>query len=204
MAKKDKKAKKDDKGGSGDPVETVRAALERALASAGGAAVARDRTRDLIDDFATFAGRFRESLDDLRVLDEVRSLRAEVERLSNRVSALESGGRTASGRASTARSARSTAASSSRATAAKPARATAAKPARSTTANSSRATAAKPARSTAASSSRATAAKPSRPRAATSSRSGSASSRRPAAAKSSSTLAGKDGASPRGGDGGAS
>lgn len=91
MAKKDKKAKQDDTGNRTDPVDAVRAAVERALASAGGPAGARERTRDLIDDFATFAGRFRDSLEELRVIDEVRSLRAEVEALQRRVDELESG-----------------------------------------------------------------------------------------------------------------
>ena len=169
MAKKDKKAKKEDTEARTDPIEAVRAAVERALASAGGTSGARDRTRDLIDDFATFAGRFRDSLEELRVIDEVRSLRAEVEALSRRVGELESA-------------------------AAKPAPSSAS--GRAAAGRTSRGSRAKPATGTAASSSGGTSRSAARPktstRAATSSRSGSSASRRPAAAKTSSTMAPKD------------
>ena len=101
MAKKDKKAKKDTNDGAQDAVDAVRGAVERALASAGGAAGARERTSQIIDEFATFAGRFRKSLDDLNVLEEVRSLRKEVETLAGRIAALEV---TAKPAASTSRS----------------------------------------------------------------------------------------------------
>jgi hypothetical protein len=101
MAKKDKKAKKDTNDGAQEAVDAVRGAVERALASAGGAAGARERTSQIIDEFATFAGRFRKSLDDLNVLEEVRGLRKEVETLAGRIAALEV---TAKPAASTSRS----------------------------------------------------------------------------------------------------
>src|SRR5918912_630102 len=59
MAKKDKKNDKD-KAGKAVPNETVdavRAAVERTLQAAGGTAGARERTRELIDEFGAFAGR---------------------------------------------------------------------------------------------------------------------------------------------------
>jgi hypothetical protein len=89
MAKKDKK---DDKAGGkavpNDAVDAVRAAVERTLQAAGGTTGARERTRELIDDFSAFAGRFRETLDDLRALEDVRTLRTELDAVSARVEAL--------------------------------------------------------------------------------------------------------------------
>src|SRR4051812_12090193 len=95
MPKKDKKASKKKDGGSmpRDPaevVEAVRGAVERTFqATTGGTENARDRGRSLLDDVASAAQRIRESFDDLRVLEDVRGLRAEVEALSRRVAELE-------------------------------------------------------------------------------------------------------------------
>jgi cell division septum initiation protein DivIVA len=91
MPKKDKKAAKKDKGREpGDVVEAVRGAVERTFqATAGGTEGARDRGRSLLDDVAHAAQRIRESFDDLRVLEDVRGLRAEIEALSRRVAELE-------------------------------------------------------------------------------------------------------------------
>jgi hypothetical protein len=87
MAKK-KKDKKD--GGQAEAVDAIRAAIERGLQlSAEGAQATRERTRELVDEIASAAGRVRQSLDDMRVLDELRRLRTEVEALGARVSALE-------------------------------------------------------------------------------------------------------------------
>src|ERR671917_2970012 len=92
MAKKDKKDKKKDAGrpDPSDVVEAVRGAVERTFqATAGGTEGARDRGRSLLDDVASAAQRIRESFDDLRVLEDVRGLRAEIEALSRRVAELE-------------------------------------------------------------------------------------------------------------------
>jgi cell division septum initiation protein DivIVA len=91
MPKKDKKAAKKDKGRDpADVVEAVRGAVERTFqATAGGTEGARDHGRSLLDDVASAAQRIRESFDDLRVLEDVRGLRAEIEALSRRVAELE-------------------------------------------------------------------------------------------------------------------
>jgi cell division septum initiation protein DivIVA len=91
MPKKDKKAEKKDKGRDpADVVEAVRGAVERTFqATTGGTEGARDRGRSLLDDVASAAQRIRESFDDLRVLEDVRGLRAEIEALSRRVAELE-------------------------------------------------------------------------------------------------------------------
>jgi cell division septum initiation protein DivIVA len=91
MPKKDKKAAKKDKGREpADVVEAVRGAVERTFqATTGQTEGARDRGRSLLDDVASAAQRIRESFDDLRVLEDVRGLRAEIEALSKRVAELE-------------------------------------------------------------------------------------------------------------------
>src|SRR5690349_1969690 len=94
MAKKDKKAsKKKDSALPREPadvVEAVRGAVERTFqATTGGTEGARDRGRSLLDDVASAAQRIRESFDDLRVLEDVKGLRAEVEALSRRIAELE-------------------------------------------------------------------------------------------------------------------
>jgi cell division septum initiation protein DivIVA len=92
MPKKDKKAAKKDKGRDpADVVDAVRGAVERTFqATTGGTEGARDRGRSLLDDVASAAQRIRESFDDLRVLEDVRGLRAEIEALNRRVAELES------------------------------------------------------------------------------------------------------------------
>jgi hypothetical protein len=91
MAKKDKKSsKKKDAGNPADVVDAVRGAVERTFqATAGQTEGARDRGRSLLDEVASAAQRIRESFDDLRVLEDVRGLRAEIQSLSERVAALE-------------------------------------------------------------------------------------------------------------------
>ena len=92
MPKKDKKAKKKDAGrpDPADVVDAVRGAVERTFqATTGGSEGARDRGRGLLDDVASAAQRIRESFDDLRVLEDVRGLRSEIEALSRRVAELE-------------------------------------------------------------------------------------------------------------------
>src|SRR5918996_6496756 len=91
MPKKEKKAsKKDRTPDPADVVEAVRGAVERTFqATTGGTEGARDRGRSLLDDVASAAQRIRESFDDLRVLEDVRGLRAEIEALSRRVAELE-------------------------------------------------------------------------------------------------------------------
>ena len=92
MPKKDKKAAKKDKGRDpADVVDAVRGAVERTFqATTGGTEGARDRGRSLLDDVASAAQRIRESFDDLRVLEDVHGLRAEIEALNRRVAELES------------------------------------------------------------------------------------------------------------------
>ena len=91
MPKKDKKAVKKDKGREpADVVDAVRGAVERTFqATTGSTEGARDRGRSLLDDVASAAQRIRESFDDLRVLEDVRGLRTELEALNRRVAALE-------------------------------------------------------------------------------------------------------------------
>jgi len=94
MPKKDKKkpseSKKDKGRDPADVVDAVRGAVERTFqATTGSTEGARDRGRSLLDDVASAAQRIRESFDDLRVLEDVRGLRAEIEALSRRVAELE-------------------------------------------------------------------------------------------------------------------
>jgi DNA-binding protein HU-beta len=160
MAKKGKKKSKKDNRPA-EAVGAVRTAVERTFqATADSAQSTRTRAQDLVDELAGAAGRVREMIEDVRVLEDIKRLRAEVETLTRRVAALEdkpakpatrSRGSASSGatraRGSTAgKSASATSkAAAARSTAAK--RSSAAKP-RSTAAKS-RSSAAKP-RSTAA------------------------------------------------------
>jgi hypothetical protein len=89
MAKKNKK--KDKKGSdAAEAVEAVRSAIERTFqATSEGAAGTQKRTRALVDEVAHAAARIRETIDDLRVLEDVRGLREEIASLTSRVGALE-------------------------------------------------------------------------------------------------------------------
>jgi hypothetical protein len=90
MAKKDKKKK--DKPGSdaASAVEAVRSAVERTFqATTEGAEGTQKRTRALVEEVAHAAARIRETIEDLRVLEDVRGLRREIELLSRRVTTLE-------------------------------------------------------------------------------------------------------------------
>ena len=82
MPKKDKNSKK---AGTGD---AVRSAVERAFE---GAAGTQKRTREVVDEVAHAAARVRAALEDLRLLEDVRGLRDEVDALARRVAALEGG-----------------------------------------------------------------------------------------------------------------
>ena len=132
MAKKDKKSSKKGRDPA-DVVEAVRGAVERTFqATSEGSEGARDRGRSLLDDVASAAQRIRESFDDLRVIEDVRGLRSEIEALSRRVAELEK--QQAAAAAKPARASRSTASSSSRSTARKaPAKPSAARTAAKTT-----------------------------------------------------------------------
>src|SRR5918997_5435247 len=90
MAKKDKK-KKDKKGSdAAEAVEAVRSAVERTFqATTEGAAGTQKRTRALVDEVAHAASRIRETIEELRVLEDVKGLRREIESLARRVAALE-------------------------------------------------------------------------------------------------------------------
>src|SRR5919106_886216 len=91
MAKKDKKKKNKEQGSdAADAVEAVRSAVERTFqATTEGAGVTQKRTRALVDEVTHAASRIRETIEDLKVLEDVRGLRAEIEGLARRVAALE-------------------------------------------------------------------------------------------------------------------
>ena len=91
MAKKDKKKKDKQKDSdAADAVEAVRSAVERTFqATTEGAGATQKRTRALVDEIAHAATRVRETIEELRVLEDLRGLRAEIEALSRRVTALE-------------------------------------------------------------------------------------------------------------------
>ena len=116
MAKKDKKkSKKKDNSGT-DAVGAVRTAVERTFhATAEGAQSTRTRAQDLVDEVAGAAGRLREMVDQLSVLEDIKK---QVEALSSRVAALERVGGSAKPAATTSRK---PAASRKRATSRKPA-----------------------------------------------------------------------------------
>ena len=90
MAKKDKKKKdkKDDKGVD-DVLAAVRGAFEKLGVSGDSAAATRERTQAIVDDIAAAAGKVRHTIEDMKVLDEVKRLRREVEALASRVASLE-------------------------------------------------------------------------------------------------------------------
>jgi len=76
--------------GPGDAVGAVRTAVERTFqATAGGAQSTRGRAQDLVDEVAGVAGRVRALVDELNVVEEIRTLRSEVDALSRRVAELE-------------------------------------------------------------------------------------------------------------------
>jgi cell division septum initiation protein DivIVA len=118
MAKKDKKSSKKGREPA-DVVEAVRGAVERTFQATGEST--GDRGRSLLDDVASAAQRIRESFEDLRVLEDVKGLRAEVEALSRRVAELEKQQAAAAKPAasSTRSTARKTAGTSARSTARK-------------------------------------------------------------------------------------
>jgi hypothetical protein len=91
MAKKDKKKKDNQKGSdAADAVEAVRSAVERTFqATTEGAASTSKRTRNLVDEVAAAASRIRETIEELRILEDVKGLRTEIEGLARRVAALE-------------------------------------------------------------------------------------------------------------------
>ncbi len=101
MAKKDKKkSKKKDNPGT-DAVGAVRTAVERTFhATADQAQSTRTRAQDLVDEVAGAAGRLREMVDQLGVLEDIKK---QVEALSSRVAALERGGGSAKPAATTSR-----------------------------------------------------------------------------------------------------
>ncbi len=98
MAKKDKKKKDTQKGSdAADAVEAVRSAVERTFqATTEGAANTSKRTRNLVEEVAAAASRIRETIEDLKILEDVKGLRKEIEALGRRVAALEVRGGAAS------------------------------------------------------------------------------------------------------------
>src|SRR6478736_9454893 len=88
--KKDKKDKKDSKGVDADAIAAIRSAVERTLqASVEGAQATRERTREIVDEIVEAANKVKGTLEDMKILDEVKRLRREVEALAARVKSLE-------------------------------------------------------------------------------------------------------------------
>ena len=90
MAKKDKKAKGKKGSGAADTVEAVRSAVERALPEG-----SKERGSQIVDEVARAVARVRESLEEHKVLDDLKALRNEIEALARRVAALERPGSSA-------------------------------------------------------------------------------------------------------------
>jgi hypothetical protein len=87
MAKKDGKKKQDEPR---DALESIRAAFERTFqAYTEGAQSTGERTRAVIDELASAAARFRQTMEEPRLADDIKGLRREIEALSQRVAALE-------------------------------------------------------------------------------------------------------------------
>jgi hypothetical protein len=101
MAKKDKKKSKKKDNPGADAVGAVRTAVERTFhATADQAQSTRTRAQDLVDEVAGAAGRLREMVEQLGVLEDIKK---QVEALSGRVAALERGGGSAKPAATTSR-----------------------------------------------------------------------------------------------------
>jgi hypothetical protein len=131
MAKKDKKkSKKKDTSGT-DPVGAVRTAVERTFqATADSAQSTRTRAQDLVDEVAGAAGRLREMIEQVGVLED---LKKQVDSLAKRVAALEGDGSSSKPAATTRRKPAARKSTASRSTASRSAasRSTAGKPAAS-------------------------------------------------------------------------
>jgi len=113
MAKKDKKKSKKKDNPGADAVGAVRSAVEKTFqATADSAQSTRTRAQDLVDEVAGAAARVREMIEQVGVLEDLKGLRGEVEKLARRVAALEGGSKPAASSGSSA---------SSRSTASKPA-----------------------------------------------------------------------------------
>jgi hypothetical protein len=114
MAKKDKQAKKDKAGGgAADAIDAIRSAIERGLEGAG---LTEKRQREVVDQVSHAAGRIRQTLEELHVVDEVGELRKQVERLAARVAELEGTARTRATGAARAATGRSTGTTGTRST----------------------------------------------------------------------------------------
>jgi hypothetical protein len=117
MPKKKNKKDKADPTAS-DAIDALRAAIERTFhATSEGAAGTQKRSRQLVDEVTHAAARIRATIEELRVLDEVKGLRNDLEALGRRIAALENrDGAAKPAASSTASRARTTRAASSRAT----------------------------------------------------------------------------------------
>jgi hypothetical protein len=101
MAKKDKKKSKKKDNPGADAVGAVRTAVERTFhATADQAQSTRTRAQDLVDEVAGAAGRLREMVEQLGVLEDIKK---QVDALSSRVAALERPGGSAKPAATTSR-----------------------------------------------------------------------------------------------------
>jgi colicin import membrane protein len=161
MAKKDKKKSKKKDNPGADAVGAVRSAVEKTYqATAGGAQSTRTRAQDLVDEVAAAATRVREMIEQVGVLEDLKGLRGEVEKLARRVAALEGSKPTSSpstaskpaaarkpaARKSAARKSTARKSAARKPAASKPA-ASRAKPSSSSSSSTSRSTASKPAAS---------------------------------------------------------
>ena len=117
MPKKKNKKDKADPTAS-DAIDALRAAIERTFhATSEGAAGTQKRSRQLVDEVTHAAARIRATIEELRVLDEVKGLRNDLEALGRRIAALENrDGAAKPAASSTASRARTSRAASSRAT----------------------------------------------------------------------------------------
>lgn len=88
MAKKDKKDSKHQDAPT--PADAVRGAVEQAFAATfGSAASSRGLAQDLVEEIGSATSRVRQAIDELRVVDDLRALRSELEALNQRVESLE-------------------------------------------------------------------------------------------------------------------
>ena len=115
MAKKDKKKSKKKDNPGADAVGAVRTAVERTFqATADSAQSTRTRAQDLVDEVAGAAARVREMIEQVGVLEDLKGLRGEVEKLARRVAALEGGSKPAASKPASSKPASSSAARAAR------------------------------------------------------------------------------------------
>ena len=89
-SKNGKKKKGDERDAARDAVDAIRSAFEGAIAmTAGSAQETRERAQGLLDEIGAAAGRVRQTIEDVNLLEELRGLRGDLEKLARRVGDLE-------------------------------------------------------------------------------------------------------------------